>query len=85
VVALADDGDRTGRVLDDLVAHRAEQEACEPAVTPVANQDQDGVSRLLEQHFGRLPLHRLALTLDRGLLLFRCCNCLVHDGLGAVA
>src|SRR5512133_3187095 len=84
-VRLADDGDRTGRMLDDLVADRAEQEAGEAAVASVANHDQVGVSCLLEQYFGRLPLHRRALTVDPGLQLFRFCNCFLHNGLGAVA
>ena len=47
--------------MDDLVTDRAEQETGEPAVTPVANHDQISVSRLLEQHFSRLPLDRLAI------------------------
>jgi hypothetical protein len=47
-VGLADDGDGAGRVLDDLVADRAEQEAGEPAVPSVSDHDQVGVSRLFE-------------------------------------
>jgi hypothetical protein len=54
-------------------------------VSSVANHDQVGVSCLPEQYFGRLSLHRLALALDHGLQLLCFCNCLVHDGLGAVA
>jgi hypothetical protein len=54
-------------------------------VTSVANHDQVGAWRLLEQYFGRLSLQRFALGFDCGLQLFRCCNCFLHNGLGAVA
>jgi tyrosine phenol-lyase len=79
------DGNRTGRVVDDLVTDRAKHQAGESPVAAVADHDQVGVARLFEQHYGRLPLSYLSLALDRGLQLLRRRNRPLHDLVGAGA
>jgi hypothetical protein len=54
-------------------------------VTSVADHDQTDTSCFFEQHFGRPPLNRRALALDRGPQLFRHRNESLDDCLGALA
>jgi nucleotide-binding universal stress UspA family protein len=66
-VGVTHDGHRAGRMLDHLMADRAEQQAGESAVATVADHEQIGFARLLEQHVGRMAVHGPRLAVDRGL------------------
>jgi hypothetical protein len=51
---VVDDNDRAGRVVNAMGAHRAEQRACEPAVTSAAHDEEVGSLGLGQQDFGRV-------------------------------
>jgi hypothetical protein len=55
---LIHDNDRAGRVLNDLLADRSEEEALEAAEAASADDDQRRVGALLEQHIRRVSLYR---------------------------
>src|SRR3954451_19003802 len=49
----ADHGHRASGVGGDMLAHRAEHQTREAAVTPRTDHEQVGVSRLLDEYLGR--------------------------------
>jgi hypothetical protein len=60
---LIHDNDRAGRVLNNLLAHRAEEQAREAAEAASADDDQRRVGALREQHIRRLSLDRQRFSL----------------------
>src|SRR5258708_6219534 len=58
VCQLADDGDRTCRVVHYLRARRAHQQACEPAAAPRPDDDQVGVPGGGDELSGRQAAYR---------------------------
>ena len=52
------------RVVNDLLADRAQQQACEASAAPIADDDQRSILRLSQQHVRRLAVDRLTFGLQ---------------------
>ena len=67
MVDFADHENRARRVVYELLADRAKQQAGEPTAASVADHEKQRVARLLQQHLGRLTFARAAFQIERRL------------------
>jgi hypothetical protein len=82
---LPHDHDRTGSMVDDLLAHRSEQQALETPEAASADDDQLRVGALREQRVRRMSLDCHRLDFQRRMLLFHACQRVVSDLLPTLA